>query len=152
MKTNRYLGLLVPLLPGRKSIPLTISAINISRTADPMPRQAFCQLSLDDGWWHVQASRAREGMRVVVNGRRCRDSYLLPGDIITLLGIDYRLSYKAPRSKPPCLPSPYCCYGSEVSYIGAPSEIVEKVRMRLNDRRIKESPQRRAGLQSSRSA
>lgn len=126
--------------------------MNISRTTDPEPRQAFCVLSLQDGWWHAKAPRAREGMRIIINGRRCRDSYLLPSDIITLLGQDYRLAYSAPKSKPPCVRTPFFCYGSEVAYIGAPSEIVEKVRSRLSDRRLQESKKRQSDVPSVRSA
>jgi hypothetical protein len=156
VKTNRYLGLLVPLLPGRKSLALSVSVMNISRTTDPAPRQAFCVLSIKDGWWHAKAPRARAGMRIIVNGRRCRDAYLLPGDIITLLGEDYRISYKAPKSKPPCEPTPFFCYGSEVAYIGAPSEIVERVRSRLTERqraeRRQQDSQKQSQLPSMRSA
>lgn len=50
-----------------------------------------CQLTLNDGYWYVRDSGSRNGIKV--NGVRCEERRLDPGDTLSVAKHDYEIVY-----------------------------------------------------------
>ena len=92
------LGELVPCELG-DAIPLLKPQTLIGRKRDcdvvldfPNISARHCLLELVDGYWHVRDLGSRNGIRV--NGVRCENRWLRPGDEISIARHRYEVNYK----------------------------------------------------------
>ncbi len=58
-----------------------------------------CELEFKDGYWFVNDLNSRNGLKV--NGIRCRQKYLMPGDILSIARNEYRIRYEPQSTEPP---------------------------------------------------
>jgi hypothetical protein len=62
----------------------------------PLSREnAYCQLELIEGFWHIEDLNTPQGVKV--NGRTCKRQRLMPDDEVVLGRHRYRISFEAPR-------------------------------------------------------
>jgi hypothetical protein len=62
----------------------------------PLSRDnAYCQLELIEGFWHIEDLATPQGVKV--NGRTCKRQRLMPDDELTIGRHRYRISFEAPR-------------------------------------------------------
>jgi hypothetical protein len=91
-------GHLVP-SSGGKALPLRKTRMFLGRVKGsdaPLSREnAYCQLELIEGFWHIEDLNTPQGVKV--NGRTCKRQRLMPDDEIALGRHRYRISFEAPR-------------------------------------------------------
>lgn len=72
----------------------------VKGTEAPLSREnAFCQLELIEGFWHIEDLNTPSGVKV--NGRACKRQRLMPDDEITIGKHRYRINFEAPRYSAP---------------------------------------------------
>ena len=103
--TVTYNGELVP-CGGGDPIPLLKAELLIGRAGScdialryPNVSARHCALSFRNGYWHVQDLGSSNGIKV--NGLRCDESFLHPGDELTVAKHRYEMNYQADPSAPP---------------------------------------------------
>ena len=91
-------GHLVP-SSGGEALPLRKTRMFLGRvkgSGAPLCRDnAYCQLELIEGFWHIEDLNTPQGLKV--NGRTCKRQRLMPEDEITIGRHRYRISFEAPR-------------------------------------------------------
>lgn len=91
-------GHLVP-SSGGEALPLRKTRMFLGRvkgSGAPLCRDnAYCQLELIEGFWHIEDLNTPQGLKV--NGRTCKRQRLMPDDEITIGRHRYRISFEAPR-------------------------------------------------------
>ncbi|MEW4487215.1 FHA domain-containing protein [Thalassoglobus sp. JC818] len=102
---NQMLGELIP-LGGGDSIPLLESKIVIGRRsrcdivlAFPNVSSQHCELELLNGYWQIRDLGSRNGVKV--NGERCDQKWLHPGDQISIAKNHYEIAYEPVGDAPP---------------------------------------------------
>lgn len=105
MEQRTTFGDLIP-CGGGDPIPLrkTTLLIGRRRTCDialrfPNVSSHHCQLKLINGYWHLRDLNSRNGVKV--NGVRCDQKWLLPGDEVSIAKHRYELVYHPDASEPP---------------------------------------------------
>lgn len=98
-------GELVP-CGGGDPIPLLKPELTIGRSGGcdialryPNVSSRHCALSFRNGYWHVQDLGSSNGIKV--NGLRCDESFLHPGDELQVAKHRYEIVYSADPSAPP---------------------------------------------------
>jgi adenylate cyclase len=93
------LGQLVP-CGGGDVIPLQAKKLLVGRRSHcdikldfPNVSSHHCELELRDGYWFVRDLGSSNGVKV--NGERCEDSVLMPGDEIGIAKHSFRIEYAA---------------------------------------------------------
>lgn len=91
-------GHLVP-SSGGEALPLRKTRMFLGRAKGsdaPLSREnAYCQLELIEGFWHIEDLNTPQGVKV--NGRTCKRQRLMPDDEIAIGRHRYRISFEAPR-------------------------------------------------------
>src|SRR5690606_11279688 len=91
-------GHLVP-SSGGEALPLRKTRMFLGRAKGsdaPLCRDnAYCQLELIEGFWHIEDLNTPQGLKV--NGRTCKRPRLMPDEEITIGRHRYRISFEAPR-------------------------------------------------------
>ena len=103
--TVTFNGQLVP-KGGGDPIPLLKSTLRIGRSGgcDIALKYAnvsarHCELSFQNGYWHIRDLGSSNGIKV--NGMRCDESFLHPGDEVSVAKHRYEIAYEADPSAPP---------------------------------------------------
>ena len=98
-------GQLVP-RGGGDPIPLLKPTLKIGRSGGcdialrfPNVSSRHCELSFRNGYWHVRDLGSSNGIKV--NGNRCDESFLHPGDELQVARHRYEVVYEADPSAPP---------------------------------------------------
>ena len=98
-------GELVP-CGGGDPIPLLKAELTIGRAGScdialryPNVSARHCRLSFREGYWHLQDLGSSNGIKV--NGVRCDESFLHPGDEVQIAKHRYEIAYVADTSSPP---------------------------------------------------
>lgn len=91
-------GYLVPSSGGR-SIPLRKTRMFLGRSQGsdaPLSREnAYCQLELIEGFWHVEDLNSPSGVKI--NGRAVKRDRMMPDDELTIGKHRYRIQFDAPK-------------------------------------------------------
>ena len=102
--TVSFNGQLVP-CGGGDPIPLLKAELMIGRAGScdialryPNVSARHCALSWRNGYWHVQDLGSSNGIKV--NGQRCDEKFLHPGDEVTVAKHRYELKYEADPTAP----------------------------------------------------
>lgn len=97
-------GQLVP-VGGGDPIPLRKRSLLIGRRGKcdialnfPNVSSRHCQLEIRNGYWHVTDVGSTNGIKV--NGARCEEKFLMPGDELTIAKHTYEVVYDADPSMP----------------------------------------------------
>lgn len=105
MEQIAMLGELVP-CGGGDAIPLLEPILLIGRRSDcdivlrfPNVSGQHCRLELLNGYWFVRDLRSRNGLKV--NGQRCSEKWLLPGDELTIAKHRFEVIYDPASDAPP---------------------------------------------------
>lgn len=95
-------GQLVP-TGGGDPIPLLKKTLLIGRRGPcdialnfPNVSSRHCRLELRNGYWHVTDVGSTNGIKV--NGNRCSEKFLMPGDELTIAKHRYEVTYEADPS------------------------------------------------------
>ncbi|RMG36969.1 MAG: FHA domain-containing protein [Planctomycetota bacterium] len=99
------LGQLVP-CGGGDPIPLLKPKLLVGRRSQcdialrfPNVSSHHCELEFKDGYWFVRDLNSRNGIKV--NGVRCDQKWLLPGDILSIARHKYEIQYTPQSDAPP---------------------------------------------------
>jgi len=99
------LGQLDP-VGGGDPIPLLKPLLQIGRRSQcditlrfPNVSSHHCELILKDGYWFVQDCNSSNGIKV--NGIRCRQQYLMPGDVLSIARHEFEINYEPEGTEPP---------------------------------------------------
>ncbi len=103
--TNNSLGELCP-VGGGDNIPLHKPKITIGRRTGsdiclrfPNVSSTHCELEFQNGYWHVVDLNSRNGLKI--NGIRCLEKFLMPGDILHVADHRYTINYQPQSETPP---------------------------------------------------
>lgn len=104
-KPRRFLGKLTP-QGGGDIIPLLDERVVIGRGRACDLRLKFstvstehCCIEFQDGYWLARDLKSRNGIRV--NGSQTRESWLMPGDILSVARFRFEIDYQPRSSEPP---------------------------------------------------
>ncbi|MGD9853747.1 MAG: FHA domain-containing protein [Planctomycetaceae bacterium] len=107
MEQRTTFGDLVP-CGGGDPIPLLKTSLLIGRRRScdislrfPNVSSHHCQLELINGYWHLRDLGSRNGVKV--NGVRCDQKWLLPGDELSIARHRYEIAYHPDGDEPPPL-------------------------------------------------
>ena len=102
---TQFNGELVP-CGGGDPIPLLKPTLRIGRSGSndialqfPNVSSRHCELSFQNGYWHVRDLGSSNGIKV--NGMRCDEKFLHPGDELSVAKHRYEVVYTADPSAPP---------------------------------------------------
>ncbi|MCA9024159.1 MAG: FHA domain-containing protein [Planctomycetaceae bacterium] len=105
MEPQAVLGELIP-CGGGDPIPLLRVSLTVGRRSNcdislrfPNVSSQHCQLQLINGYWHLRDLNSRNGIKV--NGVRCDQKWLLPGDEVSIAKHRYELVYHPDGDAPP---------------------------------------------------
>ncbi len=105
MEPQATFGELIP-CGGGDPIPLNRAKLLIGRRSNchislqfPNVSLEHCQLQLINGYWHLRDLNSRNGVKV--NGVRCDQKWLLPGDEVSIAKHRYELIYRPEGDEPP---------------------------------------------------
>lgn len=105
MEPQAVLGELIP-CGGGDPIPLLRASLIVGRRSNcdislrfPNVSSQHCQLQLINGYWHLKDLNSRNGVKV--NGVRCDQKWLLPGDEVSFAKHRYELAYHTDGESPP---------------------------------------------------
>jgi len=103
MEDSSIFGQLVP-TGGGDSIPLLKRKLVMGRRGCdvelrfPNVSSRHCELELINGYWFVRDLQSANGIKV--NGTRCHEKWLLPGDMLTVARHQYEIVYEALGERP----------------------------------------------------
>ncbi len=105
MEQQATFGELIP-CGGGDPIPLNRVSLMVGRRSNcdislrfPNISSQHCQLQLINGYWHLRDLNSRNGVKV--NGVRCDQKWLLPGDEVSIAKHRYELVYHPEGDEPP---------------------------------------------------
>lgn len=105
MEQRTTYGDLIP-CGGGDPIPLLKKSLLIGRRRScdislrfPNVSSHHCQLELINGYWHLRDLNSRNGVKV--NGVRCDQKWVLPGDELSIARHRYEISYQPDGTEPP---------------------------------------------------